>query len=181
MKILTAILTVTALLLLAGCFAQNHGNDLTGLMSRVNKKYEQQIIKPEGFVLDADESQACGFVSCGDLQFLICADLDIKHRLTACHIVFDSISAAQNDSVRIFLPILFSSFTGESEDAVNAALDALSVFSGNKERLTESICETETAKYTYTPTAAGAVLSCELKQSYGTILSDRLRGGGVER
>lgn len=168
MKKITVSLAVAALLLLTGCFAQKHGNDLTGLISRINENYEQQIVKPEGFMLDAHETQVYGFVSCGDSQFLISADLDKKHRLTACHTVFDSISATQNDSVRVFLPILFSSFTGDSEEAVSAVLDTLAVFSEGKELLTENIRETERAKFIYTSTDVGTVISCELKQSYAT-------------
>lgn len=169
MKKITAFFTIIILLTaLTGCFAEKHGNDLTGLISRINEGYGQVIVKPEGFSLGEDEKSLYGFISDGESDFLLSVDLDEKQRLTACHITFDSIGTANSESVRTFLPILFSSFTGESEEMTVSTLDSLTALSSEKAFLTENIVESERAKYTYTATSAGVVISCELIKSYGT-------------
>ncbi|MGI6746456.1 MAG: hypothetical protein ACOX45_10085 [Acutalibacteraceae bacterium] len=171
MKKVILILLIVFVVTLTGCFAKAYGNDLTGLLSRINEAYGSEVIEPEGFAFDEDESRMWGFISCGESEFLLSANLDEKHRLTSCHTVFGSIAASQNESVKIFLPILFSSFTGESIQTCETVLNNLNVFSNTKALLNEKESETEAAKYIYTATTAGVVISCELKQTSGTSLT----------
>ncbi len=171
MKKVLLILFIVSLVALSGCFADVYGNDLTGLFSRINKAYGSEVIKPEGFAFDEDKNCIWGFLSCGDSEFLLSSSLDEKHRLTSCHTVFASISSSHDESVKTFLPILFSSFTGEGLQTCEAALNKLEVFSNKKVLLNEKTAETEIAKYIYTATAAGVVISCELKQTSGTSLT----------
>ncbi|HZJ75306.1 MAG TPA: hypothetical protein VFD25_01830 [Clostridia bacterium] len=169
MKKIIAFLSLTLMLFSSGCFAERCGNDLSSLLSRVNERYEKAVISAEGFHFDEDKNSQYGYICYGDDELLVYVDLDEKNRITACHLVFDSINAPKDESVRSFIFVLLSCYTGDSKENINTALENLSVFTNEKALLSENTFKSEKAEYTYTATNIGALLSCSLISVYETV------------
>lgn len=169
MKKIIAAVSLTLLFLLSGCFADKYGNDLSSLMSRVNERYEKAVVSTKGFQIDEEKNSQYGFISYGDNELLFYANLDEKNRITACHLAFDSIEAPKDESVRSFIPVLFSCYTGESEDELNTILESLSVFTNSDALLSSNTIKSDKAEYTYTATDIGILLSCSLVTVYETV------------
>ncbi len=170
MKKIIITLSLMLILFFSGCFADRYGNDLSSLISRINERYEKTVVSAEGFHFDEDKNSQYGFIRYGEKELLVYAQLDEKKRITACHLVFDGIKEMADESVRSFIPIVFSCYTGESEDHVNTALENLEVFSNEKALLSENTFKSEEAEYTYTATDTSALISCELLSVYETSL-----------
>lgn len=168
MKKIIVVILLIIVISLSGCFAEKHGNDLSSLLSRVNERYEKTVISAEGFHFDEDKNSQYGYVGFSDSELLVYVDLDEKKRITACHLVFDSIDAPKDESVRSFIFVLLSCYTGDSETDINTALENLSIFTNDKALLSENAFMSEKARYTYTATDIGVLLSCSLESVYET-------------